>query len=231
MLADVSEYVVLTRKQETCTTTTVSLVRADGTVPCFRPGQCLTVYFPDLSPTLGKQYSISSALCEQMCTLTVKAIGKFSNRLCSLSSGERIFASDPQGNFSPSWRCSTVLLAGGMGITPFRSVIVEAVSLSLPSQIRLFYTAKASTDMPFGNELHILSQQNSSFSMERFVTKESISSTELKSRRMRPDDIVSTHDLQTEYLISGPLNFVLGLKNMLVTAGVGRAQILTESYF
>lgn len=231
MFAGVSEYIVLARKQETCTTTTLTLAKSDGSIPQYRPGQCLTVYFADLSPTLGKQYSISSAPCELMCAITVKAIGRFSDRLCSLASGDRLFASDPQGNFCPTWRNNMVLLAGGMGITPFRSTIVEAVSLSLNPQIQLFYSAKISTDMPFGNELYALSRQHSSFSLERFVTKESISSTELKYRRMRPDDIVSTHDLQTEYLISGSLNFVLGLKNMLVTAGVDRTNILTESYF
>lgn len=231
MLAGVSEYIVLARKQETCTTTTLTLAKSDGSIPQHRPGQCLTVYFPDLSPTLGKQYSISSAPFEQICTITVKAIGRFSNRLCSLVPGDGILASDPQGNFCPTRGRNVVLLAGGMGITPFRSVIVEAVSLSLYPQIKLFYTAKISTDMPFGNELYQLSRQHSSLCVERFITKESVSSTGLKYRRMRPEDIMSMHNLQTEYLISGSLNFVLGLKNMLVTAGVDRAQILTESYF
>ncbi len=231
MFVDVSEYIVLARKQETCTTTTLTLAKSDGSIPQYRPGQCLTVYFTDFSPTLGKQYSISSAPCEQMCAITVKAIGRFSNRLCSLVPGNRILASDPQGNFCPTWERSMVLLAGGMGITPFRSVIVEAMLLSLNPQIKLFYSNKLSTDMPFGNELYLLSQQYSPFSIERFVTKEPTSSTELRYRRMRPDDILSIRDPQIEYLISGSLNFVLGLKNALVVAGVDRANILTESYF
>lgn len=231
MLAGVSGYIVLARKQETCTTTTLTLAKSDGSIPQHRPGQCLTVYFPDLSPTLGKQYSVSSAPSEGICAITVKAIGRFSNRLCSLAPGDQILASDPQGSFCPTWERNIVLLAGGMGITPFRSTIVEAVSLSLNSQIRLFYSAKISTDMPFGNELYKLSQRHPSFYIERFVTKEPTSSTELKYRRLRPDDILSSHDSQTEYLISGSLNFVLGLKNMLVAAGVDRKQILTESYF
>lgn len=231
MIAGVSEYIVLAREQETCTTTTLTLAKSDGSIPQYRPGQCLTIYFPDLSPTLGKQYSISSAPCEQICTITVKAIGRFSNRLCSLFPGDRILAADPQGSFCPTWERSVVLLAGGMGITPFRSTIIEAVLLSLNSQIKLFYTAKISTDMPFGNELYEFSQRHSSFYMERFVTKEPISSTELKYRRMRPDDILNSLDSQTQYLISGSLNFVLGLKNMLVVAGVDRTNILTESYF
>lgn len=231
MFAGVSEYIVLARKQETCTTTTLTLTKSNGSIPQFFPGQCLTVYFPDLSPTLGKQYSISSAPCEQVCTITVKTIGRFSNRLCSLAPGDRILASEPQGTFCPTWESNIVLLAGGMGITPFRGVIVQAVSLSLHPQIRLFYSAKILTDMPFGNELYEVSQRHSSFYMERFVTKEPIFSTELKCRRMRPDDILSNRDSQTQYLISGSLNFVLGIKNVLVTAGVERTQILTESYF
>ncbi len=118
-----------------------------------------------------------------------------------------------------------------MGITPLRSVVVEAVSLPLYPQIKLFYSAKISKDMPFGDDLYALSRQHSSFSLVRFITKESLFSPELKHRRMLTGDIVHTRNPNTEYLISGSLTFVLGLKNILVAAGVERKQILTESYF
>lgn len=233
MPAGVFEYVVLARKQETPTTTTLSLAKRDGTIPRYRSGQCLTVYFFNLSPTLGKQYSISSAPCEQKCTITVKAIGRFSDRLCSQAPGSSILVSDPQGTFYPKYSTrDVVLLAGGMGITPFRSIILQNILQAHAAKIWLFYSIKTDVDMPFGDELYELSKRHYPFHLERFVTQKSeIASADVKYRRMRPDDILSNNYPLTEYLISGSLTFVLGLRNQLVTAGVNRENISTEAYF
>lgn len=231
MPTSASEYVICRRRQETPTTSTLVLQKTDGTIPHYRPGQCLTVYFPDFSPTLGKQYSISSAPCEGVCAITVKAIGRFSNRLCKLSPGEYIAASNPQGTFYPTHGGAVMLLAGGMGVTPFRSIIVDTLSRHTPEHIGLYYSAHTLSDMPFVEELFALSKQHPMFHMERFVTKETTTIPGVKHRRMRAVDILGEHSGANEYLISGSLSVTLGLRNMLVEAGVSREDILTESYF
>lgn len=233
MLAEVSTYVVLARRQETPTTTTLSLEKIDGTILDYIPGQCLTVYFPDLSQTLGKQYSISSAPSEKIFSITVKAIGRFSERLCSLAAGDLMLASDPHGTFYPKHRDTVILLAGGMGVTPFRSIIVETLAKASATHISLFYSSKTLIDMPFADDLLRLSKQNPILTLERFVTNQSnVSSRGIKYRHMRLDDITNAYDLQNaEFLISGSLGFVLELKNMLIKAEVNRENILTEAYF
>jgi ferredoxin-NADP reductase len=232
MYVEAQEYVVVARVQETPTTTTLSLKKADGSIPDYIPGQCLTVYFPDLSQTLGKQYSISSAPYEKTCAITVKAIGRFSNRLCSLSVGDHILGSNPNGTFYPKQLSDLILLAGGMGVTPFRSIILESLFRASAVKIRLLYSTKTAADMPFGVELYHLTRHHPSLSIERFVTRESGASSGLKYRRMRTDDMVNQDNFkESEYLISGSLNFVLDLKNTLIGAGVSREHILTEAYF
>jgi ferredoxin-NADP reductase len=231
MYEDIHEHVVVARRRETPTTTTLLLKKADDSIPEYVPGQCLTVYFLDLSQTLGKQYSISSAPCENACAITVKAIGRFSTRLCSLTEGDRILASGPSGSFYPTQKKNLVLLAGGMGVTPFRSIIIETLSrLAVP--VRLFYSAKTAADMPFGAELYEASRQSRLCTIERFVTKGADFAPGIRYRRMRADDILN-RDLHegTEYLISGSLDFVFGLRNMLIGNGVSREHILTEAYF
>jgi len=224
---------VLARKQETSTTTTLSLSLLDGSIPRYKSGQYLTVYFPDLSPTLGKQYSISSAPCEQIFRITVKAIGRFSDRLCSLENGDVFIASKPEGTFCPTYRHPLIMLAGGIGITPFRSMIIESVNQRPTLPITLFYSAKLSQDMPFGIELYTFAQQRSSLSIERFATQESSPSSDMKYRRMRSDDILkyTSDNIFVEYLVSGSLSFVLDVKNILSNHGVDRAHILTEACF
>lgn len=235
MFPGASRYVVLSKKQETPTTSTLSLAKTDGTIPDHKPGQCITVYFPDLSPTLGKQYSISSAPCENMLTITVKAIGRFSHKICALREGDIFLASDPSGDFYPKTAHIIIMMAGGMGITPFRSIILQTLAQSTMRRVALFYSGKTRDDMPFSDELYELSKTHPSLFVERFVTQEAAFAIDAKYRRMRFDDICNfmktDSSPSSEFLISGSLSFVLGQKAVLVENGVSRSLIQTESYF
>ena len=79
---------------------TLSLTFADGSIPKFVAGQYITVYFPETKTAEGKAYSISSAPGENMLSLTVKAIGEFSNKLCAMEPENEIAASLPYGYFT-----------------------------------------------------------------------------------------------------------------------------------
>lgn len=227
----VLKYIILNRKQETSTVTTLSIAKINGEIPRYLPGQYITIYFPDLNKTLGKQYSISSAPNEQACTISVKAVGKFSNRLCSLVPGDLISASEPEGVFYPKQTTrNIVMIAGGIGITSFRSMVFENILKN--KQMRLMYSSKTSDDMPFKREFSIISQKHNSFQVEYFITQESGRESEnIKYRRISKENIFKKHSQETEYLLSGSLSFVLELKNILISEGVDRAQVATESYF
>lgn len=231
MIADAQEYIVRARKEETPTTATLFLSLRDGSLPSYKPGQTITVYFPELSPLLGKQYSISSAPCERVLSITVKDVGRFSNRLHALERGEVILASKPQGAFCPAYQRPLIMLAGGMGITPFRSIVMHACAVS-PLPFSLFYSARSLREMPFGEELDAQAKQHASFSMERFATREPLPTPGIQCRRMRFDDIAGEErlDMPAQYAISGSLSFVLGCRNMLVEHGIDRSRILTEAH-
>ena len=224
------DYIVVSRRQETPTTATLSLAPMQGPLPMWRPGQCLTVYFPDLSETLGKLYSISSAPSEGILTITVKGMGRFSNRLCALKEGDCLLASLPHGTFMSDTAGPLVLVAGGMGITPFRGMLIEAAA-SLRPVVRLLYSAKYACDMPFSEALAALAEGSSTVTLERFTTKGLIVTPGVKNRRMRTEDILHQTPEDAHYLISGSLSFVLGIRNELRKSGIPRADILTEVYF
>jgi len=231
MPSEAFEYVVVSKYQETYTTSTLYLSRPDGSIPPYLPGQYLTVYFSDLSPTLGKLYSISSAPSEGKLALTVKVVGRFSKRLASLDRGDRLVASRPHGSFVRRDTRPAILIGGGMGITPLRSIATEA-SFRGGEGVALFYSAKFSGDMPFGSELYELSKR-SRLLLEQFVTKESAPANGVKARRMRFDDVIAalTSLPDAEFLVSGSLSFALAQRSALVGAGIPRSDILTEIYF
>jgi ferredoxin-NADP reductase len=56
-----------------------------------------------------------------------------------------------------------VLLAGGIGITPFRSIVVNAAKERLPHRLFLFYSSRRPEDAPFLEELESLESENPNY--------------------------------------------------------------------
>mgnify|MGYP001555705769 FL=1 len=227
------EYEVLSKKQEAPAITTLSLARVDGTIPAYCPGQCITVYFPDLSTTLGKQYSISSAPCEGIFSVTVKNIGGISCRLCSCKEGDLILASEPGGNFYLLDAARpAVMLAGGMGVTPFRSMLLQGASGRTGCRMMLLHSGKCVNDMPFLNELNLYARSNPRASVKQFLTQECLATSDLPNSRLDLQDIPREINSEcAEYFICGSLSFVLGLKNRLLENGIGLGSIHTEAHW
>jgi ferredoxin-NADP reductase len=62
-------------------------------------------------------------------------------------------------------------LAGGIGITPFRSILLHAAKEKLPHRIFLFYSNRRPEDAPFLEELQILQQQNANYRLVATMTE------------------------------------------------------------
>ena len=77
------QYKVISKKIEAPNVATLEFA-TDPSLPIYCPGQFIDIYFEELSTSQGKSYSISSAPSEGNFTITVKAIGEFSNRLFKL---------------------------------------------------------------------------------------------------------------------------------------------------
>ena len=231
MPLNIYQYVVLSRKQETPTVTTLLISNIEGEIPKYIPGQHITIYFYDINQTLGKQYSISSAPNESNCTISVRAMGKFSNRLCSLQPGDTISSSLPQGTFRPKQKTKNIIMiAGGMGVTSFRGIIFYNIKKN--KQIYLLYSSKKYEDTPFKEQFLALSQNNNFFKIRYFITQETgTDSEDIKYRRIEKTDFFKKQFEETVYLLSGSLSFVLYFKNTLIEEGVSKDKIKTESYF
>lgn len=235
MQGEVKEhYIVLGKTIEAPNVSTLTLALVRGGIPQFTAGQFITVYFPDAGTPEGKAYSISSAPDESSLSITVRAIGKFSNRLCALRPGDMITASLPYGYFSSEDETSPlILLAAGIGITPFRSIIQDSMKKNPKRKIALFYTGRSIVDMVFKNEFNALKESHQNFTTHYFVTRENNVPTDTINRRMRAEDIINTiDDLNSrEFLICGAIPFVSDLWRSLNAGGVPADMIYTEAFF
>lgn len=211
------KYKIVGKKQETAQVTTLFF---DAPIQ-YIPGQYITVYFPDSGTPEGKSYSISSAPHEEYFSITVKAMGEFSNRLCALKIGDEIEASLPYGFFySESEGNDKVLLASGIGIAPFRSMILN----SLGQKIILHHSIKTKDAAIFKKEFEGL--KNNNLKMYHYFTQEG-------SSRINPHLVIKNLPKlnSPEFFICGSIAFVRDMWNGLKDQGVPEEMIYTEAFF
>lgn len=222
-------YIVRESRQESYDTVTLSLSCEKGSVPSFVPGQFISIYFPELNTPEGKSYSISSPPGKKTVEITIKGIGEFSNRLCAMRPGDRIIGSSPYGFFySEQDDTDLILIAGGIGITPFRSMIAHALEHEPGRNITLFQSGRTLADLIFDEEM----ANASGLSTHYFVTRENVSSTRITPRRMEAKDIIDTCRPELgEFFICGSIPFVRDLWHGLKSHGVAEDRIYTEAFF
>jgi ferredoxin-NADP reductase len=86
----------------------------------------------------------------------------FKRRLASMPLGTEVKIDGPFGNFilHNNPEKTAVLLAGGIGVTPFRSMVFRAAKEKLPHRIFLFFSNRRPEDAAFLKELEELEKDN-----------------------------------------------------------------------
>jgi ferredoxin-NADP reductase len=227
-------YIVREKTAEAPGVFTLKLSRGDGTIPKYTPGQCITVYFPESGTPEGKAYSISSAPWEGTMNITVRAIGEFSNRLCAMKPGDRVVGSAPLGYFySESSERPLVMLAGGTGIMPFRSMIMDAARNNPSRDLMLLYSSRTMSDIIFGDLFDEVWAARGHFDVRYFVTREKNLPKPIIEGRMGADAVLDAtpEPSNTEFLLCGSIPFVRDMWRGLRERGVPEEALYTEAFF
>ena len=135
----------------------------------WRAGQqvCLTVEHEAPDP-LGKSryFSIASAPFEHdilILTHCNSRASTFKKALLALQPGETVTAQAPDGNFVITHaEKEYTLIAAGVGIAPYRAMLLELDHLHIPITCTLLYS-HTSTKFPFKEELETLLKRNPGF--------------------------------------------------------------------
>ena len=151
---------------ETSSTKTLRLTSQDGYLPPFLSGQYIALFLELNGIRTSRPYSISSPPNQTgFYEITIRRVedGLVSNYLLDeVKTGDELESSGPVGNFyhNPLFHDRTaVCIAGGSGVTPFRSMIREIVECGLERDIYLFYGTKNLNDAIFHDELRSLSDR------------------------------------------------------------------------
>jgi len=125
----------------------------------FKPGQYLRYELDHEGADdrgISRFFTISSAPSEGDITITTRIIkdggSSFKNRLVNMDLGDEIFAYGPSGDFVVGDDPGPMLfIAGGIGITPFRSMVFEMEKNDINADIVLLYSTRDEI-RPFENE-------------------------------------------------------------------------------
>lgn len=207
----------------------------------FRAGQTLdwTLINPPESDAEGniRTFSITSAPFDpELMIATRMRDTAFKRVLRSMPLGTQVKIDGPSGSFTLHKNSTkpAVFLAGGIGITPFRSMIRYASHDRLAHQLYLFYSNRRPEVAPFVAELEELTAQNPNFHLVATMTEMSKSSrpwkgeTGLISPEMLARHIPNLHG--PIYYIAGPPEMVTGMRQILTQAAVDEDDIRTEEF-
>lgn len=129
-----------------------------------------------------------------------------------------------------------VLLAGGIGITPFRSMIVDAVNRRLQQPITLLFSNNAVSEIAYHDLfLDIARQHPDEFKYVQTITGEGSQDVGWSGERRRIDaafirDYVPDLSAVTFY-VSGPPAMVAAVAEILRREKVDQDYILSESFW
>lgn len=187
----------------------------------FYPGQYLDIELP-VKDT--RSFTISSSPTEDFLMVTTKVgLSPFKKAMEDLKSGDIITTSHPAGTFTLDESTPAVFIAGGIGITPFRSMIKYAVDQKVTTPITLIYS-NSDDDFIFKGELAKWKERLVNL---KVIYHHSGQNSRLNITRIEP--IVHMY-VNGIYYLAGPPGMVDDMAGMLSGLGVDGINIRYDRF-
>lgn len=202
----------------------------EATAPLnWKPGQYIHYTLPHANQDdRGDErwFTISSAPSEQSIKITTRINAErsssFKSALQDLKPGDEIDADQPEGDFTVDDTTKNyIFVAGGIGITPFRSILTEAEKQNQKLNVNLLY-GNRNQDTAFADELNKLAKNNPNLKIEYIVSPEKIEAVLIKQRFDSLKD--------PAVYVSGPEPMVESLVEELSKLGIDEKNIKAD-YF
>ncbi|MGH8631083.1 MAG: ferredoxin--NADP reductase [Burkholderiales bacterium] len=208
----------------------------------FTAGQSMNVTLLDAPETDSKgnsrTFSIVSAPAEDSLTVATRMRDTaFKRVLKTMPAGGKLRLRGPAGQFVLDGNGSkpAVFLAGGIGITPFVSMLRQAAASGLRRKLYLFYSNRRPEDAAFLAELQAMQDRNPDYRFVGTMTDMEKSRQPWNGERGFISKNMMARcvdDLSAPvYYIAGPPAMVEGMQSMLAGADVKAAQIRTDEFF
>lgn len=207
----------------------------------FTPGQAGEFLLPNPPETDAegdkRAFSIASAPYEDdLVVATRMRDTAFKRCLKSVPLGTEFVMDAPWGDLTlhEDAAIPTVFLTGGIGITPVRSIVLQATHDRLTRKLVLFYSNRRPEDTAFLDDLTAAQKANPNFTLIATMT-----AMEGSSRAWHGETGVIDHAMLSKaigdlhrpiYYLTGPPGLVGAMQKMLRQAGVPDAHVRAEEF-
>ncbi|RJQ36414.1 oxidoreductase [Candidatus Parcubacteria bacterium] len=230
---------VLAEKIETARDTFEFVFKPDAPL-AFRPGQYLEWTLPHARSDvrgIRRYFTIAASPTESDLRIGVRFGPKpstFKQKLVSLEPGDRIWAGQLAGDFTlpAAAREKLAFVAGGIGITPFRSMIKYCMDRAERRDIVLFYSNRTPADIAYRDFLGA-AERAIGLRTVYLVNEGGEGIAWIRERGFLTPAMIRTHVSdwkERTFYLSGPNAMVESYKRLLRGMGVAAGRIATD-YF
>lgn len=205
----------------------------------FKPGQYLKLYLsienPDARGT-SRYFTISSSPSDKdFITISTRIIkSSFKLKLNSLIPGEKIRAFGPIGyfDFNQKSKKQNIFVSGGMGITPFHSILKFVDSKKIDPNIVLIASFSIEEEVIFYDELKNIESRNSNIKVIYTLTKDKNLNKGFENGRINEQKITkySKNYKKAKYFIVGPEIFEQSMFEVIKGMGIKEEEIFKENF-
>jgi len=207
----------------------------------FKAGQALDLVLPGVPGVdpqgLRHAFSLVSApFQDEVVIATRMRDSAFKQALKSLPLGDSVQLDGPFGSLTLHNNRSraAVFVAGGIGITPFMSILRQAAHDKLPQSLTLLYSNRRPEDAAFLAELQQLEKSNDRFRLVATMTQMGKSAQAWNGETRLIDEALVRKvggDLANPiYYLAGPPAMVEAMRHTLGAAGVDSDDIRSEEF-
>lgn len=208
----------------------------------FKPGQAIDIVLPGSAAgdaqSARHTFSLVSAPFENELVVTTRMRDSaFKHALGALPIGASIAIEGPFGSLTlhNDRDRPAVFIAGGIGITPFMSIVAQAAEDGLQQRLVLLYSNRRPEDSAYLAELQELERRNPYFHLIATMTLMSGSTQAWTGLRGPIDEALVKREsadlVKPVYYLAGPPGMVEAMRQMLNDAGVNDDDIRSEEFY
>jgi ferredoxin-NADP reductase len=209
----------------------------------FAAGQAIDVVLSPMAGTpddaaMRHTFSIVSApFQDELVIATRMRDSRFKRSLAALHIGARVTIDGPFGSLAlhKDRSRAAIFIAGGIGITPFVSILRQATEDRLPQLMVLLYSNRRPEDSAFLAELASLHEANPNFRLVATMTQMSGSQQRWDGRTGVIDEALlkaTVGDLpKPVFYVVGPPSMVEAMRRTLKLAGFDDDDIRSEEFY
>lgn len=234
-------YIVHENAKITPSTLLLTLQRDEAERPiAFQPGQYAAIAYEKRGKlSHARCFSIVSSPTDQhLLQFSMRIRGRYTTALSNLQKGDLVDVSGPFGGFvfDVTRDKKAVFIAGGIGITPFMSMLRYLSTLDADNDISLLYSCATQDDIPFEEELLSIQTEHPNLKVifvigngptDRLPTKH-VATGRISAELL--DEVTGKDYDDRRFFICGAPAFMKAMSSMLIGKGTPKTNILTEAF-